>query len=138
LVLQQLRPLPSQLGVVICVMPLILDFFLTQLTFHLRWHTSHKRLGWDILCDHRPGGNKSPSPNCDAIEHNGTDANQTASFKQSAMNNSAMSNRYVFSNMNRKTGIAVQNSTLLNVATSTDMNGCHIATSNGSWPNACF
>ena len=61
LVLQQLRPLPSQLGVVICVMPLILDFFLTQLTFHLCRHTRHKRLGWDILRDHRPSGNESPA-----------------------------------------------------------------------------
>jgi hypothetical protein len=137
LVLQQLRPLPSQLGVVICVKPLILDFFLTQLTFHLGRHTCHKRLGWDILGDHRPSGNKSPSPNGDAIEHNGTDTNQTASLKQSTMNNGSMSNRHVFTNVNRKSWIAVQNSPLLNVAAGTDMNGCHIATRNGRWPNAC-
>jgi hypothetical protein len=121
---------------VVCVLPLILDLFLTQLTFHLGGHTRHKRLGWDILRDHRACSNERSPPNFDAIEHNGTDANQATSLKQGPMNNRSMSNRHVFSNVNGKRWIAVQNSSLLNIATSTDIDGCHIATRDGRWPNA--
>jgi hypothetical protein len=104
---------------VVCVLPLILDLFLTQLTFHLGGHTSNKHLSWDILRDYRSCSNESSTPNFDSIEHNGTDANQTTSLKTGAMNNRSMSNRHVFSNVNGEIWIAVQNSSILNNERST-------------------
>ena len=119
-----------------CMVALVAHFLLGQDSFHRGWHPSHKGASRYIAGDNSSGSHKGSLTNRHAIQHDRSDSHKAAVLQRAAVHDGTMPNCDVGANPHSLAGIAVQNSTVLNVAAWTNRDGRHIGPGDCCWPKA--
>ena len=110
---------------------------ITLFTFHLSRNTRHKGTRRNIPRDDSSSCNERALPNGDTIQDDGSNADQTTVFKRRAVDDCAMANRDISTDQHWGTWIAMQHSSILNIASLTDHDGGHVPSGNGRRPETC-
>lgn len=108
-----------------------------QLSFHLRWNTSNEAAGRNILRDHGSCRHKGALTDGDAIQDDGTDADQAAVLKGCTMHHGSMTNGDISANGDGRIGITMKNGAILHVAARANRDRRHIPPGNRQRPKAC-
>ncbi len=135
--LQHLLPSARQFGIPACMLPLSIKCVFILLTLDLRRHTSNKAPRRNISRDHGTRSHKGTTAHGDAIEDDGTDADQTPIFKGGAVDDGSVPDSDVAADDDGCSRITVQNGSILNIAARSDGDRCQISTRDSHRPEAC-
>src|SRR5262245_27351753 len=115
-----------------------LELFSADAALDLPRHTHNQRVVWYFasLGDDRPGADQATLADLGTVEHDRPDADHRARPNCATMQHSPMTDGAIFIDGQRKSGIGVQNTEILDVAAGTDADSLVVAAQHRAEPNA--